>query len=364
MLNLHRLKLALVAATLAVAWTSAQAAHAAPTCTLGGSLLTISVTENHDDVTLQAYDSGSILVFAPGKVFDCGGTTKTTNVDAILIEDTSDDVSTPTGYDGATTVRIAEPANFAPGKTPESSGSSEIEFFVDMKGGADTLVSGGLKPQNIFIGNGGVNWNLDDDADIVGMPFAHVQLGGSPARDLLIARGGQGTGAPLSTAKSLQITADAGDDYMSGSDIAGGDVIVGGPGSDNIEGAGGPDTIEGGPDDDIIAGGSGTDTVRFDGSQGANVDLSLAGPQDTGHGQDLLIDVENVHGTPAADQLIGDAGPNEIDGGSGDDVFEGGGGADELRGGEGTDTVSYADAPAAVTISPSRCGPAMAPATP
>jgi RTX calcium-binding nonapeptide repeat (4 copies) len=80
------------------------------------------------------------------------------------------------------------------------------------------------------------------------------------------------------------------------------------------------------------------------------VDLSQTGEQNTGDGRDVLREFEKAYGSGVADHLTGNAGPNELDGGVGDDILDGRGGADELRGGAGSDTVSYAHAPAGVTI--------------
>ena len=55
-------------------------------------------------------------------------------------------------------------------------------------------------------------------------------------------------------------------------------------------------------------------------------------------------------GSLYADRLIGTADVNVFEGDGGDDTLDGRGGADDLRGGPGSDAVSYAQAPAAVTV--------------
>ena len=108
------------------------------------------------------------------------------------------------GYDGATTLAIDEPASFGPGHTQEPSYPSEVEFLADMKGGADQLVLGGFTSQSIPVGNNGIDWNVDSDADMVGMPFKRVVLKGSNAADHLSGQGGPGIGAPLSTSTTFE----------------------------------------------------------------------------------------------------------------------------------------------------------------
>ena len=83
------------------------------------------------------------------------------------------------------------------------------------------------------------------------------------------------------------------------------------------------------PADDIYDGGVGVDTVEFRGNTGVTVDLSAAGAQDTGHGMDQFIDIENVTGTSRDDNLTGDSGANVLNGGSA--------GNDDLNGGDGDD---------------------------
>ncbi len=84
---------------------------------------------------------------------------------------------------------------------------------------------------------------------------------------------------------------------------------------------------------------------------GATVDLNIQGvAQDTGHGMDTLIGIENVSGTAYDDTLIGNSGDNWIWGEGGNDDLQGGDGNDlvetdtgnsVLDGGTGNDTAGF-----------------------
>ncbi len=132
----------------------------------------------------------------------------------------------------------------------------------------------------------------------------------------------------------------AGDDAIYGG--PGNDTLIGGDDRDVLKGEAGDDTLRGGQDNDILDGGNGMDTADYSQEQqtdpdtpntGVSVEVNLAEGQatDTWMDEDTLISIENVIGTPGADTIIGDNGPNEIDGGGGTDT--------SLDGGAGSDTI-------------------------
>jgi len=139
----------------------------------------------------------------------------------------------------------------------------------------------------------------------------------------------------------------AGDDTVRGT--SGADTINGGDGNDQLEGRGGNDWLNGGAGNDTLNGGAGTDWVSFQGeSRAARVDLAITGPQATGHGLDVILNIENIHGGAGNDTLSGNAQANVIRGGfgadslfgrQGNDVLEGNQGADFLDGGMGNDSL-------------------------
>ncbi len=158
----------------------------------------------------------------------------------------------------------------------------------------------------------------------------------------------------------------AGNDTIEG--YAGDDVLRGNAGNDRLYGHSGNDVLNGGAGDDLLDGGDGNDTAEFFGNIDTTVFLGITMPQNTGHGRDTLIGIENVssgagddklsgnaaanilsgnlgndtlHGFNGADLLIGGAGDDSLVGGYGNDTLNGGGGADVLDGGVGNDTVVY-----------------------
>lgn len=125
--------------------------------------------------------------------------------------------------------------------------------------------------------------------------------------------------------------------------------IRGGAGDDRITGIGtidllvgeaGNDVIEPGPGSTSALGGPGTDSLSFDRSaRGVRFDLASGLAQSVGSGSVAEVDIENLIGSPFADVLSGDAGPNLVRGGSGADRLDGQGGNDIVRGEGGDDTV-------------------------
>jgi Ca2+-binding RTX toxin-like protein len=100
---------------------------------------------------------------------------------------------------------------------------------------------------------------------------------------------------------------------------------------DNLIGGSGNDTLSGNDLDNRIDGGGGVDTASW-ATVSAPLVVSLrfgpgAAGLATGEGNDVLINIENLHG------------------GMGDDILEGNAGANDFTGGGGNDTVSYALSP-------------------
>ncbi len=111
----------------------------------------------------------------------------------------------------------------------------------------------------------------------------------------------------------------------------GDDILTGGAFSDYFEGGNGKDEIDGGGGDDIAS--------YLTAEAGVQVNLALAGFQDTvGAGLDKLTSIETIEGSTFDDVLRGNALANRFFGDAGNDRFHGLGGADRFHGGLGDDT--------------------------
>jgi Ca2+-binding RTX toxin-like protein len=146
-----------------------------------------------------------------------------------------------------------------------------------------------------------------------------------------------------------------GADSMTGSALA--NVIVGGPGDDQLSGGDGDDTFieaERSEGTDVMNGGPGSDTIDYSGRT-ANLTVTLCAPvpetcasgacgckNDNGEPseRDTLVSVDNALGGSGDDVLVGDDASNSFRAGAGDDQVSGGLGDDTLYGDDGEDTLS------------------------
>src|SRR5262249_23194353 len=122
---------------------------------------------------------------------------------------------------------------------------------------------------------------------------------------------------------------------------------------EDLQGSAYHDTITGGASDNWLYGGGGADTLDggagvdgasyFYSAAGVNVSL-VAGATNTGGDAqgDVLISIENLHGSAFNDTLTGNAGDNWLYGDAG---------ADTINGGAGIDTASYLYSTAGVQVS-------------
>ncbi len=146
---------------------------------------------------------------------------------------------------------------------------------------------------------------------------------------------------------------------------AGNDALTGGPGANELTGGSGDDTLDGGLGADRLSGGAGVDSFIVRAGDGADVmvggtasdSVSYAGRSaavavrldgvandgESGEGDDVRADVENVTGGNAGDTIVGSASANRLDGGPGADTVSGSGGDDTLLGGPGFDSLDGGD---------------------
>ncbi len=155
-------------------------------------------------------------------------------------------------------------------------------------------------------------------------------LKGTNKRDVLCAKGGADV-----------LIGKGGNDVLKGG--GGADALIGKAGNDSLAGGPGDDTLSGGKGDDKLKGQGGVDVAGFSDSP-EPMRIDLAKGKASGNGDDLLSAIENAIGSPADDELTGDAGVNKLSGGEGNDLLAGGAGDDRLEGQGGSDSVSYAAA--------------------
>lgn len=131
--------------------------------------------------------------------------------------------------------------------------------------------------------------------------------------------------------------------------------LFGGAGNDTLTGGPGNDLVVPGAGQDVPNGGAGSDRISYDDARASGVSVNLLSTSETDgsttvDGSESAINFENVDGTPFADGIVGNDGPNDLralggddtnlDGLDGDDVLQGGTGNDSgVDGGDGNDTL-------------------------
>ncbi len=154
-----------------------------------------------------------------------------------------------------------------------------------------------------------------DGKDVVIGGPGRDDLHGGDGRDLL--RGGPGSDSLDGGGDADRLLGGQGDDGLTGSagfppKRDGDDLVRGGPGDDSLGDSPGHDTLDGG--------------TGIDWARAQNVDLVTETA--SGKGSHTLIDIEAASGTDGDDVLIGDDGDNMFFPLFGDDRIEGGGGRD------------------------------------
>ena len=113
---------------------------------------------------------------------------------------------------------------------------------------------------------------------------------------------------------------------------------------ENLTGSPQDDGLTGNTADNVLDGAGGQDAVLFTSATDADLsDLVLPNASSATDGNDALVDIEDLRGSSAVDNLDGDDGPNDIRGIGGNDIVRGAGGDDNLEGNAGEDEVNGGD---------------------
>ncbi len=279
---------------------------AAPTCAFDAQTGAMTVTVGAGETAVLARSADAITL---GGV-QCDTATVTTT-DSIAVDGSAGGVNVTLDLSGGP---------FEPGKTPDPDGTSEIEISLNVPGSSNVLIVGAPGDDHLVLGGGGANLNAAEtpgDVDVVIAGTPAVTMQGNAGIDMLSVAGGAGTGAPSSA------------------------TVAGGPNDDRLLG---------GLGDSALDGGDGVDGVDYGAATQVVADLASGMATHMGGAQDQLANVENLTGSPGADQIAGNDQVNALGGGDGDDLLAGRAGDDLLNGGAGTDTVDYAAATVSVVV--------------
>ena len=204
---------------------------------------------------------------------------------------------------------------------------------------------------------------LDTGTTAAAAPIAQT-LAGGPVACVLATTFNSNDTVKCPAAGLTTLSMDVGDCATNQATIAAGvgavltsATLIGGSGADTLTGGSENDTLAGRGGNDVLDGGGGTNTVDYStAANGATVDLGAGEAADGDGGTDVLVNIQNVIGSPSGDTIAGDSNDNVLSGGGGSDTIAGAGGNDTLSGGTGTDTVtygprsSYAGSPNPVTV--------------
>ena len=230
-------------------------------------------------------------------------------------------------------------------------GTAHADVIVGSQG-ADMIIGGGGNDR-ICVAGGDDTIEAGDGSDRIEAGRGDDEVIGGNGSDLVLA--GAGVDTVFGRRGNDRLYGGAATDYLDSG--LGDDTLDGGPGGDDqVIGGGGNDHLSGGPGGgDVLEGDYGTDSI--DGGPGAEdtasyamagtggtasgtsngVDVDLATGTAEGDGDDTVSGIEDVVGSPFADTIVGDAGPNGLFGGGGIDELLGGGGGDHAFGGSGLD---------------------------
>ena len=234
--------------------------------------------------------------------------------------------------------------------------------------GNDTL-TGGNGNDRVFGGAGRDTIYLDNGRDIIngGSGIDKVAVSGNSNATVNLSKAGnQNTGFGTDKFVFIEdIDGGGGNDKLYGSNAAnkiygfdGADRLFGRNGNDTLSGGDGNDFLKGDANNDKLYGGNGNDRLYLDagtdllnGGTGADyvyatgnvrtrIDLASTQAQNTGYGNDRIMNIENIFGGSSHDTYFGSNGRNIIRGNNGNDTINGRNGNDLIFGGRNNDKLT------------------------
>ncbi|MEO8475940.1 MAG: hypothetical protein ABI572_02675 [Actinomycetota bacterium] len=229
-------------------------------------------------VTVEIAAGGSATVERAGDFVEVNGTRCVDGATDATVANT-EVINIVGGAGGQRAVVSLASGRFEPGRTDEPGTSDEIEIYVSLGGGTDSLrVMGGNQRDSIVAGTTGqprINLNAGEgdtvDYDLSVMDNVELlAIDGNGRADSISATGSFGTGSVLR--RAITIAGGDGNDNLTGG--AGADVLTDKTGTgdaDVLIGKGGGDTLStrDGDGRDRAIGGPGTDTCAVDGGDTA-----------------------------------------------------------------------------------------------
>ena len=251
------------------------------------------------------------------------------------VTSTVEGVNGGSGDDGITGSASADIIRGGAGDDTIADGAGDDEVYGDA--GNDTFLSGTSS-------NGADVFNGGTGDDVVNY--------GSRTNDLVIDIDNSADDGEASENDNLKtdienVVGGDGDDTITGSAFD--NVLTGGDGDDVLNGGAGDDTFYEDTADsgsDTFNGGAGTDAVNYSSRTGdllVTMDGVAADDGESGEGDDVKGDVEELLCGSGDDDITGNDADNYLQGGAGDDTLSGGAGNDVLDGGDDDDDL-YGDA--------------------
>jgi Ca2+-binding RTX toxin-like protein len=264
---------------------------------------------------------------------------------------------TITGTDGADELAAGSGGNDVLnglGGNDVITGDQSCSGFLTDNGG---VANGGSGNDEINMPRGAVDAGPGDDVVMTGLcsDSGAVIAGGADHDRLVIWRGdpitlsldGVANDGALLGAPAANVASDF-EEIVAGDET---DVLIGDAGNTLFDAGGGDDLVDGGTGADTLIGGPGEDAVDYSSRTNAvhvSLDDVVGDDGESGEGDTVASDIEDVYGGSGPDHLIAGLSPAYLDGGGGDDIIAGSAGADYLVGGAGSDSVSGGTGPDAL----------------